>query len=137
MAKIESRERTARSPEKLRPRRLRSSHKQFLLLVALAHYDFFGLVSYAETARVGGDCCNRFVHPFRSSIDHQPDAQLTGGVVLLEGCADQERINRVIHARSEHTTRAARDRARLRGSRAPFTQACSRFSGRRGFSFFF
>ena len=36
-----------------------------LQLVALAHYDFFGLVSYAETGRVGGDCSNRFVDPFR------------------------------------------------------------------------
>src|SRR5438132_7091183 len=68
-AKIESRERTASSRRRRRPTGLRLRHKQFLLLVALAHYDFFALVSYAETGRVGGDRCNRFVDPFRSSID--------------------------------------------------------------------
>src|SRR6202030_3364111 len=51
MEKIESRERTARSRRMRRPTGLRLRHKQFLLLVAIAHYDFFALVSYAETGR--------------------------------------------------------------------------------------
>src|SRR5258705_5085980 len=137
MAKIESRQRTAHSRRRRRTTGLRLRHKQFLLPVPIAHYDFFALVSYAETGRVGGDCFNHFVYPFRSSIDRKPDAQLTGGVVLLERRADQERINRVIQARSKHTTSADGNKARVRGSRTTFAQACSRFSGRRGFNFFF
>ena len=62
---------TGRPPlqQRRRPTGLRLLHKQFLLLVALAHYDFFGLVSYAQTSRVGGGRCNRFLDPVRSSID--------------------------------------------------------------------
>jgi len=44
---------------------LRSLRKQFLLLAKFAHSDFFGLLSYAETSRVGRDRCNRFLDPFR------------------------------------------------------------------------
>ena len=61
---IESRERTVRSRRRRRPTGLRWRHKQFLLPVAIVHYDFFALVSYTETDRVGGDCFNHFVHPF-------------------------------------------------------------------------
>jgi hypothetical protein len=46
----------------------RIAAQTILLLVAIAHYAFFALVSYAETGRVGGDCFNHFVYPFRSSI---------------------------------------------------------------------
>ena len=84
MVKIESRERTARSPEKLRPRRLRLRHKQFLLLANFAHDDFFELLSYAETGRVNCDRFCYFADPVWPPIDSEQDAQLAGRVVLLE-----------------------------------------------------
>ena len=62
--KTELRQRTARSQRRRPLRDLRLRHKQFLLLVAIAHYDFFALVSYAETGCLGGDRLYRFVHPF-------------------------------------------------------------------------
>jgi len=65
MARIESTERKPRLLEMRQPRGLRSLRKQFLLLAKFAHSDFFGLLSYAETSRVGRDRCNRFLDPFR------------------------------------------------------------------------